>query len=421
MNILMVGIDHNLASLEEREIYSFTNDQLKDALIEVNKCDGVTGNVIISTCNRTELWLSKEDGAQVDPVKILAALKDEDVEKCRRIAVVRRDKDAIEHLIVTACGINSRVFGEDQIIAQISQAMVMSRKQKTGGKILEKVFSNSLAAAKKVKTSIKLTSHNPSVADTGVQELFNVCENEEESLENKKCVIIGNGKMAALIAEHLVANKADVYMTLRKKYHIGEEAESLVPNGCHMISYDDRYEELGDADFVISATLSPHYTLTIEGLEGHSFKEPGYWLDLAVPRDIEPAIGEKYNIEILDIDSLGEQENPIAKEQIKKADGIIGSYRDDIFNWIKFRRQVETARKSIDLTKKDAVLRAHGEFLEKGFSEDQCYEIEKIMESATGRAVNKLLFGLKDTLPPCLWQETFQALLKSAEKETLKS
>lgn len=420
MNILMVGIDHNLATLEEREIFSFTNDQLKEALVEVNKWEGVTGNVIISTCNRTELWISKEAEAQVDPVEILACLKDCPLEQCRKFSKVRKDKEAIEHLIVTACGINSRVFGEDQIISQIKDAIGFSRKLKTAGKILDKVFSNSLAAAKKVKTSVKLTSNNPSVADSGVQEIFNVCESEDQKLEGKKCLIIGNGKMAALIAEHLVRHKADVYMTLRKKYHIGEEADSLIPKGCNMISYDERYDALKDADFVISATLSPHYTLSVEGLKDHEFKQPGYWLDLAVPRDIEPDIAEKYNIEIIDIDGLG-GENIMATEQIKKADGIIGSYRDDILNWLNFRRQVETARKAIDLTKKDAVLRAHGEFLEEGFSENQCEKIEKIMESATGRAVNKLLFGLKDTLPPEMWENTFKALLESAEKDTLKS
>ena len=420
MNILMVGIDHNLASIEEREIFSFTNDQLREALVKANKFDGVTGNVIISTCNRTELWISKEEGMEVDPVEILANLKECSVKECRKFSVVRKDKEAIEHLIVTACGINSRVFGEDQIIAQIKEAIGISRKLKTAGKILDKVFSNSLAAAKKVKTSVRLTSNSPSVANSGVQELFNVCENEEESLEGKKCLIIGNGKMAALIAEHLVRHKADVYMTLRKKYHIGEEVDSLIPRDCTMISYDERYEALGDADFVISATLSPHYTLSLEGLKGHKFKEPGYWLDLAVPRDIEPEIGEKFNIEIIDIDDLG-GENIMASDQVKKADGIIGSYRDDILNWIKFRRQVDIARKSIELTKKDAVLRAHGEFLEVGLSEKQCEIIEKIMESATGRAVNKLLFGLKETLPPEMWERTFKGLLESAKKDTLKS
>lgn len=420
MNILMVGIDHNLASLAERENFSFTNDQLREALIKVNKWDGVTGNVIVSTCNRTELWLSKKEDAKVDPVEILAEIKECSLEQCKKISRVRADKDAIEHLIVTACGINSRVFGEDQIISQIKDAIEISRELKTAGKILDKVFSNSLAAAKKVKTSVRLTSNNPSVADSGVQEIFNVCENKEKSLEGKKCLIIGNGKMAALIAEHLVRHKADVYMTLRKKYHIGEEVDSLIPKGCTMILYEDRYKALEDADFVISATLSPHYTLSVEGIKGYKFKQPGYWLDLAVPRDIEPEIGEIYNIDIIDIDALGGK-NIMANDQIKKAESIIGSYRDDILNWLKFRRQVETARKSIDLTKKDAVLRAHGEFLEQGFSEEQCEKIEKIMENATGRAVNKLLFGLKDTLSSEMWEETFNALLESAERDTLKS
>ena len=420
MNILMVGMDHNLATLERREQFSFTKDQLEAALIDVSHIKGVTGNVILSTCNRTELWLSISEQATVFPVDILASLKGFSKEDIEEYTVIRKDKDAIEHLIVTACGINSRVFGEDQIITQIKDAISISRKLKTAGKTLDKVFSNSLAAAKKVKTSVRLTSHTPSVADSGVKELVQVCRMDEESLDGKKCLIIGNGKMAALIAEHLVRKGADVFMTLRKKYHIGEEVSSLIPNGCHMISYDERYEALEEADFVISATLSPHYTLTLEAIENHRFKEPGYWLDLAVPRDIEPAISEKYNIEIIDIDSLG-GDNFLPKDQLQKAENIIGSYRDDILNWLRFRKQVETARSVIDLTKKDAVLRAHNEFLNEGFTDEQVEKIEKTMENAAGRAVNKLLFGLKDTLPPSMWAETFEGLLESAKKDTMKS
>ena len=420
MNILMVGVDHNIANLEEREKFSFTKEQQEEGLLAVNQIDGVTGTVILSTCNRTELWLSKEGNYEVDPVAILANLKGFEKEQLSKISIVRKDKEAIEHLIVTACGINSRVFGEDQIISQIKDAIGFSRKLKTAGKTLDKVFSNSLAAAKKVKTSVRLTSHTPSVADSGVLEIVQVCQKEQESLLDKKCLIIGNGKMAALIAEHLVKNGAKVYMTLRKKYHIGEEVSSLIPKGCHMIPYEERYNALEDADFVISATLSPHYTLSLEGLSNYKFKEPGYWLDLAVPRDIEPSISEKYNIEIIDIDSLG-GENLMGNDQVKKAENIIGSYRDDILNWLKFRKQVDTARKIIKLTEKDAVLRAHNEFINAGFTEEQVENIENIMASTTGRAVNKLLFGLKETLPPSMWEETFKGLLESALKDTMKS
>lgn len=420
MRIFMTGIDHSRASLDQRQIFSFTKDEIPEALKKIKSAEGITGAVIISTCNRTEIWYSS-DREETDPeygFSILCSIKNADEKENRNAAFIREGRDAIEHLMITACGINSRVFGEDQIITQIKDALTDAREAGCCGKTLDKVFSDSIAAAKKVKSAVRLTSHHPSVADSGVKELEGICGD----LTGKRCLIIGNGQMAALIGEHLVSAGAHVTMTLRRKYHTGEESRSLVPEGCHMISYDDRYEALEDADFVISATLSPHYTLSLEGLEGHRFREPGFWLDLAVPRDIEPEIAEKHDITIFDIDSLGNDgAKELMSEEIAKAEKIIGTYRDDIVSWIEFRRQVEKVRKIITLTKKDALLRAEGKFEKLGLDDERLQAVGDIMESATGRAVNKLLFGLRDTLAEEHWEAVFEGLLRSAEKDTLKS
>lgn len=418
MQVKMVGIDHNLASIEYREIFSFGREETVEAMKKVVSIEGVSGCVIIATCNRTELWISCENTMTKEPDEILCQLKNQEHHKFKEFFTVRFDKNAIEHLMVTACGINSRVFGEDQIISQIKDALQLSRKNGCTGRTLEKVFQNSISAAKKVKTLIKLSGYNPSVATSGVKEL----QEKYGSLKDKSCLIIGNGKMAALIAEHLVSCGAKVMMTLRRKYHHGEEFQSLIPNSCEMIPYENRYEAIGQADIVISATLSPHYTITLDELKNHHVREPGVWLDLAVPRDIDPKIADNYDVKICDIDGLeSDVDTELFKDELIKAGEIIGSYRDDILNQLDFRKLVPEVKEIIRLTKEDTSLRTSRDLKEIEFCEENRKEIEQVMEDAVGRAVNKLIFGLKETLPKEQWESCITGLLKSAQKDTLKS
>ena len=418
MQIKMVGIDHNMAALKYREAFSFGREESVAAMKKIVETSGVDGCIIIATCNRTEMWISCDETIEKSPGELLCEVKEVSYDSFKEFFVDRKGKDAIEHLMVTACGINSRVFGEDQIIAQIKDALELSRKSGCTSRTLEKVFQNSITAAKKVKTSIKLSGYNPSVATSGVKELTL----EYGSLKDKKCLIIGNGKMSALIAEHLMSQGADVMMTLRRKYHHGEEFESLIPKGCEMIPYEERYKAIPRADIVISATLSPHYTVTVKGLKDVLVKEPGVWLDLAVPRDLEPAISENYNVKICDIDGLESQvDTELFKDELIKAGQIIGTYRDDILNWLEFRKLVPSAKKIISLTREDAVLRADKELKDLNLGRENTEKIEKIMGDATARAINKLIFGLKETLPKEQWDKCINGILKAAEKDTLKS
>lgn len=420
MQVKMVGIDHNKASLQDREKFSFTGEEAVCAMQQVRKMDGITGCILLSTCNRTELWISQSDSSAPDPAEILCGLKGGRTEAYRGFFTVREGKAAIEHLMVTACGINSKIFGEDQIITQVVDALELARSAKTTGKTLEKVFLNSIAAAKQVKTSVKLTGYNPSVADSGVREL----REAYGSLEGKTCLIIGNGKMAALIAGHLLDSGAKVMMTLRRQYHHGEEFSSLAPAGCQMIGYEERYEKISMADVVVSATLSPHYTITREGLaaSGAQVKPGSLWLDLAVPRDIEPSVASAYGIRLCDVDHLdSEVDTDLVESGIAEAKQIIGAYRQEIVNWLAFRKQVPKVRETVKAVEEDCLLRADREIKQLGFDEATVSKVEEIVESAAGRAVNKLIFGLKDTLEPEQWERCVDALLQSAKKDTIKS
>lgn len=410
MEFKMVGIDHSIASLGEREKFAFTTSEAIDAMKEINTIDGVNGCLILSTCNRTELWISGDKDC-INPDEVLCNIKN--VPKNQEYFVCRKGKAAVEHLLVTSCGINSKVFGEDQIVTQIRDALQLTRKNKTSDKYIEKIFQNSISAAKKVKTTVSLTTYNPSVADSGISSLIDAYGD----IEGKRCLIIGNGKMGMLIAEHLVRAKADVCMTLRKKYHNADNRESLIPDGCKMVPYENRIEALKDAEIVISATLSPHYTISYEDIKGASIIEPGIWLDLAVPRDIDPEIAENRDIKVLDIDNLDTGIYDENKElNIEKAKVVLESYGKEIEKWVKFRRQMPKVTKILNLAAYDTWLRTKSELRQDESQEN----LEAIVVESSKKGINKLLCGLKETLPEEYWDVCFNALLESAEKDTIK-
>lgn len=417
MQLKMVGIDHSMAKIEYRELFAFTKDEAAKCMKDIVN-DKVSECILISTCNRTELWVSGVDAGKVDLIELLCKIKNADCEKFAKYFVQRTGEEAIEHLMMTACGMNSRVFGEDQIITQIKEALDLGRKCSTTGTTLEKVFQSSITAAKKIKNSVKLTDYNPSVADSGIKKLHTALT----TVQGMKCLIIGNGKMAALIAEKLVAEDADVTMTLRRRYHHGEEFNSIIPKGCKMIPYEDRYSIVEDADIVISATLSPHYTVTAEALKGIELKESAVWLDLAVPRDIEPAIATKFGITVWDIDGMEEDIDFSSLEsEFEKARNIAEEHIAEIVKWLEFRRLVPMANEIVTLTKEDNIFRTEGQLKEINLSQDDTAQIQNIIGEATEKTVRKLIFGLKETMNEDLWASCMEALLEAAKKETMKS
>lgn len=417
MQVRMLGIDHNLASLEIREKITFSKSKAVEAMKRVADEEGVLGCLILSTCNRTELWISCKQEADISMPHLLTIASEGTNEIPIEFMVERQGDDAIGHLLSTACGLNSMVFGEEQILSQIREALYLSRKAGTASSTIERVFQTAVAAAKDVKTNVDVGRCRPSVATQGLAQI----EEAGFDVAGKNCLVIGNGKMGELVANHLVAEGANVTMTLRKSYHHGDVFESLIPDGCEMIDYDDRYSALADSDIVISATMSPHHTLTRSKVASVDVKQPALWLDLAVPRDIDPGIAEDLDIEILDIDSLGGSSDEAMQETQKEAMEILGFYQDNIRVWLDFRLQMPVIFEIIELTKKDILDRLAAEVKGMDLTDEEKVLLRKKIRGASGRAINKLLCGLKTTLDEEDWDRVFAALLESAQKDTIKS
>ena len=209
MNIAMAGIDHRRASLQLRERFAFTKAEAAEALSRLAEHPALEGAVLLSTCNRTELWLSCAEGATLDPAALLVALKGADPADIS--FVVRRGRAAVDHLFALACGLRSRVFGEDQIIAQVKGALALARSCGSADGVLDRLFLSAVTAAKEVKTSVRLTAVDSSSASRAADL---ICRHFAD-LKGLPCLVIGNGEMGRLAASTLVSLGCRVEMTVR--------------------------------------------------------------------------------------------------------------------------------------------------------------------------------------------------------------
>jgi glutamyl-tRNA reductase len=293
----MTGIDFSKASIDIRERFALTTSAQAGLLARIRHLSGVSGCAIINTCNRMELWLSVDGSLNKSPIEILCDMLKADIQLYGRYFTHRSDIEAKRHLFKLACGLKSLIFGEEQILTQVKESIAFARDCKASDAILEALFRRAVTAAKKAKTNVRLTTVDPSSAETAVQILKKMYGN----LRGLTCLVIGSGEMGRLAAGRLVAEGCDVHMTLRQ-YRSGE---AVIPTGCHVIDYDARYQFLKNAKAVISATRSPHFTLFYYEVRELIGTQEMMLFDLAVPRDIDPEIAQLPNVTLYDIDSLG--------------------------------------------------------------------------------------------------------------------
>ena len=158
MSIQMLGIDHTKASIDVRTVFSFTRKNIAESLQKWMTIPQLTGCVIISTCNRMEIWASTAE--EVDLFSLLCNEKGVDPEDYREYVICRKDREAVLHLFELSCGLQSRILGEDQIITQVKDALVLAREQQAADHVLEVLFRMAVTAAKKVKTEVVLSDGN---------------------------------------------------------------------------------------------------------------------------------------------------------------------------------------------------------------------------------------------------------------------
>ena len=405
MGISMIGIDYNRASVDVRAGFSFTKKNAATAMERLKSEQGVLGCIILSTCNRMEIWASAQEEWQGSLYEFLCREKEKVPGEFREYFVQRTGKEAVEHLFYLASGLKSQILAEDQILTQVKDALALAREAYCTDNVLEVLFRMAVTAAKRVKTEVSFFLCYISV----IHQALDCLENQGFSLRGKTCMVIGNGEMGKLAALALKEAGADVTVTVRQ-YRSGIVS---IPKGCDRINYGDRMEFLPKCDLAVSATASPNYTLTRQLLEEEDIPGHMVLIDLAVPRDIEPSAGTLPNVTLYDIDSFKINTlSPKMQASMDKAGVILAEQQEEFYNWYDGHDLIPRIRDIKKEAVEDLNLRIM-KILRKTPMEDADREkLLNAIDTAAAKVVNKMIFGLRDSLE----QEAFKNCVEGLEQ-----
>ena len=384
MAIQMIGIDHSVAAIDIRTVFSFTQKKTVEALEIIKQEKGICGCVLLSTCNRMELWVSTEEGCVIALYELLCKIRAIHNDEYQKYFTERKEEDAVQHLFRLACGLESRILGEDQILTQVKGALVTAREHYAADNVLEVLFRMAVTAGKKVRTNVTFSAGNHSVIHRALQTL------RQEGLEvkGKKCMVIGNGEMGKLAATVLQQEGADVTVTVRQ-YRSGVVQ---IPQGCRRIDYGKRMGLISSCDFVVSATASPNYTLTKEGLQAVDLDHELILVDLAVPRDIDPEVQKLMYIRFMISTiskSMFEREN---ESWNQRGRSILKEQMEEFCNWYRCLDVIPRIGKIKEEVATDLDLRLYKILHQLPMEVFEKETLEKQIHRAAQKVTNKMLF-----------------------------
>lgn len=347
MSIRLVSISHKTAPLEVRELFAFTKEQQEELMRALISEGGAAESVVIATCNRTEIYTYYEDKEgqrkNLFTLQQQLILREAGASDRRDVADYLRfyqEEKAVSHLFSVTAGLDSMVVGEDQILGQVKKAQEQAQEAGTCGKYLNTLFRYAITCSKKIKTETDLSKTAVSTATLAVK----AADEALGGLEGKHVMVIGGtGQIGGIVLKNLYSMKGlHIYSTIRNvtlthDAHMKSESNTL-------IDYKERYEYLDQMDVVISATASPHYTLTYARVkEKLKTEKPRVFVDLAVPVDIEESIAGLprtffYNMD--DFEELARANNQAKKQAVRQAGEILKEYEEDFMRWMIFQQAV---------------------------------------------------------------------------------
>ncbi len=408
MSISMIGIDHNHAALDVRALFSFTKKSAGEAMEAIKKQPGIAGCIILSTCNRMEIWVSVKEEWNGSLYDLLCQNKGVEGEDYRQYFSFRQDKEAVEHLFYLTSGLKSQILGEDQILTQVKDALNLGREHFATDGVLEVLFRMAVTAGKKIKTEVPFSRGNPSVIHQAIRFL----KEKGFDVAKKTCMVIGNGEMGRMAAQTLQEAGGDVTVTVRQ-YRSGIVN---IPRNCKRIHYGERMELLPSCDLVVSATASPNYTLREELFEGRPLPKPVILVDLAVPRDVEPSLAKNPQLTLYDMDTFQmDGASEAVEEGLKQASAIVHEQMEEFYVWLDGRDVIPR----IQEIRKDAVqdlnLRIAKLIKAAPMEEEARRHLLEGIDTAAGKVVNKMIFGLRDALETDVFLECVAGLEKLYE------
>ena len=301
--LVLLGLNHRSAPLPVRERFAVPDDGLEGALDRLRIPGALEECVLVSTCNRVEILArASEARAGFTAVReFLTFARGVTPEDLARYTYEYQGSDAVRHLFLVASGLDSMVLGEPQITGQVKRAYEAARRGGHTGPVLDRLLQQALAAAKRVRTETGISRHAVSIAFAAVE----LARKIFGELEGRSVLLLGAGKMAELATRHLTANGVAAPVVSSRTFN---RAVSLAERfGGVAVNWDDAFSHLERVDIVVSGTAAPEPILT-RGLVQKAMRSrrsrPLFLIDIAVPRDVDPAVNTLENVYLYDIDDL---------------------------------------------------------------------------------------------------------------------
>ena len=397
--LVLLGSDFRSSPLDFRERISPPAGGVQDALRRLVAEAVVDEAVILSTCNRVEVVMAvsaSPDDARAAVEHALWCDRGVTREDLDRYCYLWTGRDAVRHLFRLASGLESMIIGEPQILGQVKEAYRLAKEVGTISQALDPLLQRGLAAAKRIRSETGIARNPVSVAYAAVQ----LARNIFGDLSGRKALLLGAGKMAGLVAKHLAAQGVDGMVFASRSYTRAVQMATRVDG--QAVHWNEGLSRLKDVDIVVTCTAAPHRVLTSDIVAPVVHRRRGvplFLIDIAVPRDIDPAVNRLDNVYLFDIDGLQSVVDSSLEERraaAARADGLIADEVAAFDRWQQSRMVgpiVTALRERLTGIARSEISRMRGQFGELDVRQERA--VEELTRSLIGKILHRPIRHLK--------------------------
>jgi glutamyl-tRNA reductase len=346
MEILLVGLSHKTAPVEIREKVSFSDQNMEEGVKALVKCPNVYEGLIVSTCNRVEIYTAvvkkNIETAEKEIAQFLSDFHSVPLDRLEPHLYTMSGGECIKHIFRVSSSLDSMVLGESQILGQVKDAFGCAASAQATGNILNRLLHKAFSVAKRVRTETRIATSAVSISFAAVE----LAKKIFDELEGKTVMLIGAGEMAELAARHLLGNGVTRILVANRTY---ERAVTMAEGFDGLaVPFDDLEQQMEFADIIISSTGAPNIIIDkkmVQGVIKRRRNRPMFFIDIAVPRDIDTEVNGIENVYAYDIDDLEGVVQANIKTRAKeaaKAEEIVAGEVQQFAEWMRSREVYPT-------------------------------------------------------------------------------
>lgn len=399
-DIAVIGFNHKSAPVEKRECFSLHYDMLPEFYKKI-KASFIAESVYMATCNRVETYIATEkirDGVET-VLNIYEEISGLDYEDFKDCLYVKYSRDAVKHLMMVISSLDSMVLGENEIVGQVKDAFTHAVHNKTAGPVLNKLFHQAFRTAKQVRTETEIAQNPLSVAFIATD----LARNIFTDFSDRKALLIGAGEMGELILKYFNKYNIGEITIANRSLHNSERIAAEIDRDVNVVLLDEIEEVACEVDIVISSVSAPHYMVTAEMareiMQVRQEKQI-FLIDIAVPRNIDPNVGDIENIHLYNVDDLQGIADENLKNRISEAELATEFIEANVREYYEWYNELSVAPTIVSIQNKFDEIRQHEldryrKKKLKHLSEDDFALIEDLTKQIMTKTLHNPIINLK--------------------------